>query len=127
MVCGGFGFEKRTIDTYFYIRTIQHTCTLAARRLRGSSLFAAASTTAANHAHYGHANDDNDVVVDLLNDDRGSDFTPPNKDADSDSTGTNIDDDDYVNIDSVLEDETRSSFLMNKNLSMNTIIGGDQY
>ena len=39
---------------------------------------------------------------------------------------TNIDDDDYVKIDSELEDEARSSFLMNQNPSMNLIIGGPQ-
>ena len=76
------------------------------------------STTAVYSAHYGSPNDDNDFVIDLLDDDLGLNFMPRNE--------TNIDDDDYVKIDSELEDEARSSFLMNQNPSMNLIIGGPQ-
>ena len=93
-----------------------------------SSTTAAASTATAYRAHYsyGSANDDNDIVLDLLNDNLGSDLMPPNEDADSDPTVTNIDDEDYVDLDSESEDKAHISFPVNKNLSMNITPGGPQ-
>lgn len=93
-----------------------------------SSTTAAASTATAYRAHYsyGSANDDNDIVLDLLNDNLGSDLMPPNEDADSDPTVTNIDDEDYVDLDSESEDKAHFSFPVNKNLSMNITPGGPQ-
>ena len=86
---------------------------------------AAASSTAAYRDKYGDDGSgadgfgsDNDDVIDLLDDhDPDLYLTPPN---------TDIDDDDYVDIDSDSEDEARTSFPKNKKLSKNLIIGGPQ-
>jgi hypothetical protein len=85
---------------------------------------AAASSTAAYRDKYGDDGSgvdgfgsDNDDVIDLLDDDPDSYLTPPN---------TDIDDDDYVDIDSDSEDEARTSFPKNKKISKNLIIGGPQ-
>jgi hypothetical protein len=85
---------------------------------------AAASSTAAYRDKYGDdgsgvdgCGSDNDDVIDLLDDDPDLYLTPPN---------TDIDDDDYVDIDSDSEDEARTSFPKNKKLSKNLIIGGPQ-
>ena len=81
-------------------------------------------STAAYHDKYGDdgssidgGRSDNDDVIDLLDDGPDSYLTPQN---------TNIDDDDYVDIDSDSEDEACTSFPKNKNASMNLIIGGPQ-
>jgi hypothetical protein len=75
---------------------------------------AAASSTAAYRDKYGDEGSgvdgfgsDNDDVIDLLDDDPDLYLTPPN---------TDIDDDDYVDIDSDSEDEARTSFPKNKKL-----------
>jgi hypothetical protein len=75
---------------------------------------AAASSTAAYRDKYGNEGSgvdgfgsDNDDVIDLLDDDPDLYLTPPN---------TDIDDDDYVHIDSDSEDEARTSFPKNKKL-----------
>jgi hypothetical protein len=85
---------------------------------------AVASSTAAYRDKYGDdgsgvdgCGSDNDDVIDLLDDDPDLYLTPPN---------TDIDDDDYVVIDSDSEDEARTSFPKNKKLSKNLIIGGPQ-
>ena len=57
------------------------------------------------------------TAIDLLDDDPDLYLTPPN---------TDIDDDDYVDIDSDSEDEARTSFPKNKKPSKNLIIGGPQ-
>ena len=69
---------------------------------------AAASSTAAYRDKYDDdcscidgCGSDNDDVIDLLDDDPDLYLTPPN---------TDIDDDDYVNIDSDSEDEARTLF-----------------
>ncbi len=85
---------------------------------------AAASLTAAYREKYGDdgngidgCGSDNDNVIDLLDDDPDLYLTPPN---------TNIDDDDYVDIDSDSEKEARTSFPKNKKPSKNLITGGPQ-
>ena len=85
---------------------------------------AAASSTTAYHNKYGDdgscvdgCGSDNDDVIDLLDNDPDLYLTPPN---------TDIDDDDYVDIDSDLEDQARTSFPKNKKTSKNLIIGGPQ-
>jgi len=85
---------------------------------------AAASSTAAYRDKYDDdgscidgCGSDNDDVIDLLDDDPDLHLTPPN---------TDIDDDDYVDIDSDSEDEARTSFPKNKKPSKNLIIGGHQ-
>jgi hypothetical protein len=72
---------------------------------------AAASSTAAYRDKYGDdgscvdgCRSDNDDVIDLLDDDPDLYLTPRN---------TDIDDDDYVDIDSDSEDEARTSFPKN--------------
>jgi len=85
---------------------------------------AAASSTAAYPDKYGDDGScvdgygsDNDDAIDLLDDDPDLYLTPPN---------TDIDDDDYVDIDSDSEDEAHTSFPKNKKPSKNLIIGEPQ-
>jgi hypothetical protein len=74
------------------------------------------------------SNNKNKDDQNLLDRDFCSDnFTPPNREPlnkESNFMATDIDDDEYVEINSKLEDEVQSLFLRNKNLSKNLYWAG---